>query len=133
MQDLLDHMCGREAVLGLLTGNIAGGAEIKTRHFGLSAYFGFGAYGDDHHDRNRLGPIALKRAAQRTGRRFSGEETVVIGDTPKDIACGRAIGALTVCVATGMFTAAQLRSHGADLVVDDFADAGGLVDEITGR
>jgi phosphoglycolate phosphatase-like HAD superfamily hydrolase len=121
---LLEELAGRShATLGLLTGNIAGGAASKVRHYGLAAYFAFGAYGCDHPDRNRLGPIALERAAAHAGRPFSAGETWIIGDTPKDIACARAIGARCLAVATGRFTAAELEAHGADRVVESLEQA----------
>ncbi len=107
-----------DSTVGLLTGNAAGGAAAKMRHFGLADHFPFGAYGCDHADRNRLGPIALKRASAHAGKSFSPSETWVIGDTPKDIACAHAIGARCLAVATGSFSAAQLRAHGADQVVE---------------
>ncbi len=109
--------------IGLLTGNTSGGAARKMRHYGLAGYFPFGAYGCDHADRNMLGPVALDRAAAHSGRRFSAEETLVIGDTPKDIACAHAIGAKCLAVSTGRFTAAELKMHGADLVVDSLDQA----------
>jgi phosphoglycolate phosphatase-like HAD superfamily hydrolase len=121
---VLEELASRQqATLGLLTGNTAGGAASKMRHFGLAAYFPFGAYGCDHADRNRLGPIALERAAAYAGRNFSVEETLVIGDTPKDIACAHAIGAKCLAVATGQFTAAALEAHGADHVVESLDQA----------
>lgn len=104
--------------LGLLTGNLARGAMIKMSHFGLSDFFAFGSYGDDHWDRNRLGPIALRRAQETTGRTYQPEETVVVGDTPKDIACAHAFGARCIAVATGTFSAPELERSGADQVVD---------------
>ena len=107
-----------DASIGLLTGNAAGGAAAKMRHFGLADHFPFGAYGCDHADRNRLGPIALARAAAHAGKSFLPAETWVIGDTPKDIACAHAIGARCLAVATGQFSAAQLEAHGADQVVE---------------
>lgn len=120
VRELLDELRNAGATLGLLTGNIADGAALKIDHFGLSGYFTFGAYGDDHHDRNELGPIALRRAHHAHGTLFTGGRTVIVGDTPRDIDCGRAIGALTLCVATGSFGADELRAHGADLVVEQF-------------
>ncbi len=121
---VLDELSNRpHATIGLLTGNIAGGAASKMRHFGLSGYFNFGAYGCDHADRNRLGPIALARAASHAGREFRADETLVIGDTPKDIACAHAIGARCLAVATGSFSAAALTAHGADHVVDSLDQA----------
>lgn len=116
-----------DATLGLLTGNTAGGAAAKVRHFDLASHFAFGAYGCDHADRNRLGPIALERAAVHAGRNFSAAETWVIGDTPKDIACAHAIGARCLAVATGYFSAAELDAHGADLVVESLDLAVGLI------
>lgn len=113
--------------VGLLTGNIAGGAASKMRHFKLDHHFAFGAYGSDDADRNKLGPIALERARAHTGRSFRAEEVWVIGDTPKDIACARALGAKCLAVATGSFTAEQLDSFGADLVVSSLEDAVGMI------
>lgn len=70
------------AALGLLTGNTATGAAAKMRHFNLAHFFPVGAYGCDHADRNRLGPIALERARAHFAREFSSGETLIIGDTP---------------------------------------------------
>lgn len=126
--DLLEELAARShATLGLLTGNIEGGAASKIRHFGLASYFPFGAYGCDHPDRNKLGPIALERAAAHAGRAFSAAETWVIGDTPKDIDCARAIGARCLAVATGRFTASALEAHGADRVVESLDQALGRI------
>jgi len=120
---LLDHLLAVERVtLGLLTGNIAEGAWGKLDYYGLSDYFAFGAFGDDHHDRNQLGPVALERAGQRCGCTFQAGNTVVIGDTPKDIACGKAIGAMTLAVATGGFSVDELAAYEPDLVVADLLD-----------
>lgn len=121
--DLLDRLAGGGRAVGLLTGNTALGSAAKMRHFGLHGYFAMGAYGCDHADRNRLGPIALERAKARFGREFHPERTVIIGDTPKDIACARAIGARCLAVATGRFTCAELTLHGADHVVPTLESA----------
>ncbi|BCU77328.1 HAD family hydrolase [Luteolibacter sp. LG18] len=116
---LLERLHADESVhLGLLTGNIAGGAAAKMRHYGLDRFFPFGAYGCDHADRNLLGPVAAERAANHTGRSFTPDEIVVVGDTPKDIACAKALGAPCIAVATGKFTADELRAHGAERVVE---------------
>ena len=108
----------------LLTGNTRRGATAKLVRFGLDAYFDIehGAYGDDHHDRNQLGPIALERVRLATGRAFAGHEVVVIGDTPKDIRCARAIGAMAVAVATGGHSPEALAAAGADLVATSLLD-----------
>jgi phosphoglycolate phosphatase len=116
-------------VLGLLTGNIRAGAAAKLRHFGLATHFDLelGAYGDDHADRNRLGPLALERVNRRARPPVMPAETLVIGDTPKDIRCARALGARVLAVATGGFDAAALRACGADLVFDDLGDTGAVL------
>ncbi len=124
VHELLSELAGRhDASIGLLTGNIVGGAATKMRHFGLAGHFPFGAYGSDHADRNRLGPIALERAAAHTGRTFTAAQIWVIGDTPKDIACAHAIGARCLAVATGQFSAEALQAHGADQVVESLDQA----------
>ena len=121
--ELLEQLAGiPEVTVGLLTGNVADGAAAKMRHYGLLHHFAFGAYGCDHGDRNLLGPVALERAAIHAGRGFTAEETLVIGDTPKDIACARAMGARCLAVATGKFSAEQLRAGGADMVVQGLDD-----------
>ncbi len=122
--EILGTLASRpEVTVGLLTGNTAGGAARKMQHFGLAAHFPFGAYGCDHADRNKLGPVALERAALQAGRNFTAAETLVIGDTPKDIACAHAIGARCLAVATGRFSAKELESHGADHVVESLDQA----------
>ncbi|GAA5120005.1 HAD family hydrolase [Luteolibacter yonseiensis] len=126
--ELLQHLAKKpDATLGLLTGNISGGAAAKMRHYGLSHYFSFGAYGSDHADRNQLGPIALERAALHAGRKFTADETWVIGDTPKDIACAHAVGARCLAVATGRFSVAELEACGADRVVASLDQALDLI------
>lgn len=106
-------------LLGLLTGNTRLGAEIKLRHYGLWDRFVVGAFGDDHEDRNRLAEIARERGCRVRGRSLAPEEILVVGDTPRDVACGRAIGARVLAVATGGATAAALHESGPDWVVED--------------
>lgn len=119
VNELLVSLRSDHASMGLLTGNIAAGAKAKLVHYELDHFFPYGAYGDDHSDRNLLGPVALERASRHHGISFEAKDAVVIGDTPKDIACGKAIGAKTLAVATGGFSEEMLTDHGADLVVAD--------------
>jgi phosphoglycolate phosphatase-like HAD superfamily hydrolase len=107
---------------GLLTGNLERGARIKLQHFDAFRFFPFGAYADDSAIRDELGPHALRRAHAHHGREFSAERTFIIGDTPHDVACGRAIGAMTIAVATGRHTAAELAAHRPTLVLSDLED-----------
>ena len=107
---------------GLLTGNVERGARIKLEHFRVWHYFAFGAYGDDSPLRNDLGPHALRRARAHHATEFPPDRVFVIGDTPHDIACGRAIGARTIAVATGGFTLAELAAHGPTAAFADFSN-----------
>jgi phosphoglycolate phosphatase len=88
-------------LIGLLTGNIRTGAELKLGHFQLWDQFEFGAFADDHEDRNQLACIASKRGSRILGQSLSGDEILVIGDTPLDIACAQSINARVLAVATG--------------------------------
>ena len=104
-------------LIGLLTGNIRLGGELKLRRFGLWEEFAMGAFGDDHEDRNRLAAIAHQRVGERLGRSLEGGEILIIGDTPLDIACARAIRARCLAVATGGATHSVLAEHQPDWLV----------------
>ena len=117
VREALAHGAEHQIAMGLLTGNTKTGARIKTQHYQLHEYFPYGAFGDDHADRNLLGPVALSRASSHHGRAFDSAATLVIGDTPKDIACAHAMGGKCLAVATGSFSADALKAAGADWVV----------------
>jgi phosphoglycolate phosphatase len=123
IRELLDALQQRPDVfLGLLTGNFKEGARTKLEHFDLWRYFRCGAYGDDAEDRNVLVPIAVERARRSGLPEIAAGQIFVVGDTPHDIACARAAGAVPVGVATGGFTVDQLRACGADIVFNDLGD-----------
>lgn len=117
---------------GLLTGNLERGARLKLEPFGVWHYFPFGAYADDSILRDELGPHALRRAAAHHATEFTPECTFIIGDTPHDIACARAIGARAVGVATGRFSVEELAACGADLALPDLGDPGAFFAFIDG-
>ena len=106
-------------VLGLLTGNIRLGAEIKLRHFDLWDVFETGAFADDHEERDQIAAIAHERGNRLLNQKLRGEEVLVIGDTPLDIRCARAIGAKVVAVATGGHSLEELQSHKPDWAAAD--------------
>lgn len=106
-------------LLGLLTGNIRLGAEIKLRHFQLWDVFQTGGFGDDHEDRDRIAALAQQRASRILGTELRGHEVVVVGDTPHDIRCGRAIGAKVLAVATGGASLEELSRHRPDWAIPD--------------
>jgi len=125
IRPLLDTLHERDDVfLGLLTGNFEEGARIKLEHFDLWKYFRCGAYADDAADRNALVPFALQRARGCGLPEVGPRDILVVGDTPHDVACARAVGAVAVGVATGGFTTAQLDESGADVVFEDLSDGG---------
>jgi phosphoglycolate phosphatase-like HAD superfamily hydrolase len=130
----LQRLQAEPVVLSLLTGNLLPVARLKLELLGLAHFFDFdaGAYGSDHHRRAALAPIAAGRAARRYGRAFAGRDIVVIGDTPFDIECGRAAGARTVAVATGPFSAEELRAHRPDAVLADLANTDAALRAILG-
>lgn len=126
--ELLEALKARpDCVLGLLTGNIARGAELKLTHYGVWDYFEFGAYSDDSHDRNKLGPVARARAAERHGAEFAAADIFVLGDTPRDIDCARAAGFWAVAIATGSYGVGELGAHRPDFLFRDLSDSAGVM------
>jgi phosphoglycolate phosphatase-like HAD superfamily hydrolase len=113
--------------VGLLTGNLRRGAELKLGHYGMLDHFSFGAFADDAQERNQLGPFARRRAGEAHGTEFPPADIFVIGDTPHDIACAKAINARGVGVATGRYSRAALEAAGADFVFDDLSDVQGVI------
>jgi phosphoglycolate phosphatase-like HAD superfamily hydrolase len=114
--------CDRRVLVGLLTGNVEPGARVKLSATGLDALFAIGAYGSDSARRSDLPAVAIARAEQHTGYRFSGKEIAVIGDAPNDITCGAEHGVKAIAVATGMHTTAELAAHRPDYLFADLSD-----------
>jgi phosphoglycolate phosphatase-like HAD superfamily hydrolase len=130
VDELLAALSALDSVkLGLVTGNFEPVARIKLARAGIGGYFGSGcgAFGSDNEDRAALPAIARRRAGS-TGRPVAREETIVIGDTPRDIACAQADGLRCVAVATGPYGAAEL--EGADVVVRDAPGVRAVVEEM---
>src|SRR5262249_51152654 len=107
-------------MLGLATGNIELGARAKLQRGGLNRYFGFGGFGSDSEDRTELVRKAGEAAGRRHGDSIPAEEIFVIGDTPLDVAAGRAAGYKTVGVATGRYSTVVLQQAGATFVISNF-------------
>jgi len=113
----------------LLTGNLEPIARLKLACAGLDSYvdFDLGAYGSDNRDRTCLVPVTRERLRQR-GLEPNG--IIVVGDTPRDIACARAGGAHAIAVATGNYTRADLEAHRPDTVLDDLQATEAVVDAL---
>ncbi|HVU07262.1 MAG TPA: HAD family hydrolase [Verrucomicrobiae bacterium] len=106
-------------MLGLLTGNIRLGAELKLRRYGLWEIFETGGFADDHEDRNHIAVAALERGRRVLGKNLQPQEIIVIGDTPFDVRCGKFIGAKVLAVATGGATSEELKNHQPDWLVEN--------------
>ncbi|MBB6173162.1 phosphoglycolate phosphatase-like HAD superfamily hydrolase [Nocardiopsis mwathae] len=123
-----------DIVSSLLTGNTRRNAERKLTAFGLHPMVDFtlGAYGDDHMERPELVSIARRRVYERTGIEFTAATTVLVGDSANDIRAAQEGGARIVAVATGEADAAELRSLGADTVLDDLSDTDAVLEALHG-
>lgn len=119
----------------VLTGNTRPSAEIKLRAFGLDRYLDFdiGAYGTDDDTRANLVAIARRRAEEARGHPFYNGLTVLIGDTPNDVAAAHQSGARIIAVATGRDTADDLTAAGAGTVLDDLTDTHAVLAAVYGQ
>ena len=125
---------GPAVVQSVLTGNVPAMARAKLAAFGLDAHLDLavGAYGDHHEVRAELVHLARGRAGAAYGGEFGGQATVLVGDTPFDVAAALATGARVVGVATGGPTAAELSAAGADTILPDLTDTRAVVAAIVG-
>lgn len=117
VHDSLEYLRNKTAWTGILTGNFARAARIKLAAIGLLEPFRFGAYGDDHHDRNELPPSAFDELIRHSGEPFRPSDLVIIGDTPRDIACARSFGSIAVAVATGTYSYEELKDCRPDAIL----------------
>jgi phosphoglycolate phosphatase-like HAD superfamily hydrolase len=121
IEDILSSLTGRSDIaIGLATGNVEAGARIKLERGNLNRYFAFGGFGSDSENRTELVRLGAERAASYLGHRPAAANVFVIGDTPRDIVAGREAGFLTVGVATGKYSKAELKESGATVVISDF-------------
>ncbi len=125
---LLDRLHQRDDLhLSLLTGNFAEGAWIKLRHFQIDHYFASGGYGDHHPDRDDVARTALQNARRHLNREMHGSDACVIGDTPADIRCARAIQARAAAVATGMYSTTDLEPHAPDHLFENLSQTDDVI------
>ena len=115
-------------ISSLLTGNVERLAEAKLRVSGIWDYFrGRGAFGSDAEDRNHLPAIAADRIGKHLGLTLAPDRFVIVGDTPRDIACARHFGARVLAVASGFHTAEQLSQHSPDALLTDLSQTEAVV------
>lgn len=112
-----------DVLLGLLTGNIEATATLKLAAAGIDpTLFRVGAYGSQHINRDHLPALAMHRANQLTQLFFTGENTVIIGDTPLDIQCARAGASKVIAVATGRYSMDTLHQYKPDSLFHNLTD-----------
>ncbi|WP_034089101.1 HAD family hydrolase [Streptacidiphilus albus] len=118
-------------ISSVLTGNIRANAHMKLAAFGLDSFvdLAVGAYGEDQLERAALVPIARHRVQVAYGV-STATPVVVFGDTPRDVEAALTNGAQVVAVSTGVHTAAELRSAGADAVIADLTGTASLLDHL---
>lgn len=124
--------------LGLITGNINRNAYLKLQAHGLDKYFPFGGFGNDFEDRNGLPSLAISRANVYSGKEiFNHNNTLIIGDTWRDIICAKSNKVYSCAVATGYYSKKELAEYEPDLLYDDFSDYNlifnSFVDLLTGN
>jgi phosphoglycolate phosphatase-like HAD superfamily hydrolase len=117
-RELPEKLRARGLVVGLLTGNHSGGARLKLAAGDFDGALDWGGFGDAHIERAPLLPLALAAADAATGDSFTAAQTLLIGDTPHDIACARAHGAKAAVVTTGFFGRAALAEHKPDYLLE---------------
>ena len=109
VRELLEDLAGDDRVISLLlTGNIQAGAVAKLRHYGLADLIVEGAFCEGPGERTLIAQVALGEAERRIGVPPDPRRTFVIGDTPRDVDCARALGLRCIGIATG--------EHGVDVL-----------------
>jgi phosphoglycolate phosphatase len=121
VEDLLLMLSDAGTMLGLVSGAMEGAARVKLSRADLNRFFVFGGYGSDSDDRAMLTRVAIDKAATLHGHNVTPDRVFVVGDTPLDIEAARAVGAVSVAVASGKFSVEELRSSGARYVLTSLA------------
>lgn len=119
---LVQKVKGKSFPLGLLTGNIKRGAQIKLGRFDLMKHFSFGAFGDEGETRNDLPIVARNRAQEVLGKSYEFDEIVLVGDTPEDAIAAKVNGCKSIVVCRRKEWYDDIVRAGADLIVDSLDD-----------
>lgn len=119
IEELLPRLVAEGILLGIVTGNIEPAAHIKLARGDLDKYFDFGGYGSDSRSRTALTKKALERGAEVAGEPLDPDQTIAVGDTPRDVKAGHGAGIKVVGVATGSYKIEELKNAGADWAIPD--------------
>jgi phosphoglycolate phosphatase len=115
--ETLDRLMDRGVVLGIVSGGLEGSARIKLERGHLNRYFPVGAFGTDSRDRREITRVAIARVSVMHGRDIEPSDVIVVGDTPLDVDAAKAVGAISLGVASGTYAVDELRRSGADFVL----------------
>jgi phosphoglycolate phosphatase len=137
VKPLLDELSKTPNLVVLYTGDSPGVTQRVLEVTGLSKYFKFSVYGTEAKSRVDMARLAIKKAEQLTGDRFKGKDVVIVGDSVRDVECGKQLNALTIAVATGFHSEEELLSKQPDYLFKNLEDyskvlkiIGGLPDSI---
>lgn len=119
IEEILPRLAGEGILLGLVTGNIEPAARIKLARADLNRYFPFGGFGSDSRDRTELTKKAVERGGEAAGHPLDLDNTIAVGDTPRDVLAGHGAGIWVVGVATGAYSVAEQEEAGADWAITD--------------
>lgn len=122
IEELLPRLVEQGILLGVVTGNIESAAHIKLARGDLNKYFAFGGYGSDSRSRTALTKKALERGAEVSGAALDLDQTIAIGDTPRDVKAGHGAGIHVVGVATGSYSVEELKESGADWAIENVTE-----------
>ncbi len=115
--ETLGRLMDLGVVLGIVSGGLEGSARIKLERGHLNRYFPVGGFGTDSRDRHEITRVAIARVSMMHGRDIEPGEVIVVGDTPLDVDAAKAVGAISVAVASGSSPVDELRRAGADHVL----------------
>lgn len=127
VEELLPLLQGSHGAIGLATGNMRPGAQIKLAHYGLWEWFSGGGFGDATPIRAELVTAGIRDMAAMLGVDADPRDTIVIGDTPLDVEAAQKAGARSLAVATGSHTSEALRDSGPNWVFDDLSDTAAVM------
>lgn len=119
---LLEELSKTSNFVVLYTGDSPGITQCVLRVSGLDKYFKFSVYGTEANSRVELAKMAIQKAEQLTGNKFEGKNVVIIGDSVRDVECGKQLNALTIAVATGSHSKEELMSRKPDYLFKNLAN-----------
>jgi len=130
-KELLEALSQTDNLIALYTGDSEGIVKRVFQATGLGKYFKFSVYGTEAKSRADMVRLALDRAEKLAGKRFKDKDIVIIGDSIRDVECGKEFNALTIAVATGFHSREQLLATGPDYLFNSLEDYRKVLEAIT--